>query len=716
MRVAVRRLRAQQIRALLNQPGTIDIPTFNKEVWGFESSALLDGQNIKGQLFESNLSPEQIILLQAAIDEGRIEIHGNLVWKSASGVFAPRTSSNALRQQHIDNAITILNQKDLAPFDKAKQLGLISGIGKSTATGLVMLFHPTEFALHNNKSTSALKSLGYDTSSPEAFQSSAKALKEAVEAKDFLELDWFLTLSSEGQFVTEDKPHYWWVCQGTTYKLEREGEFIWAPKVTKSGRPVSYHEAVAKVEAGDLIVHYSNKAIRSVGIARDNPTISPQPMSIRGNGWAEEGHYVSMEYFVLDSPIRLEAIPKHWRIKAPNGPFNINGEVNQGYLFSLSREFIENLRSKFAENLKDTPLRKEAPSTPKASLRPRQSASVARELPDSYNTTTDELTIAAEKLDILPPSYVEPSFDAIYAAINSQQLRISRRMLLRYHLSLKTRSFVILAGPSGTGKTWLGEAYAEAVGAKYLVVPVAPNWTTNEDLLGYQNPISGAYHDTALSQFLRAAGSTFTKAQKHSYAPQPYHLILDEMNLARVEYYFARFLSAMEQRARSASGTASMELAPNDNVLLPPNLVFVGTVNMDETTHGFADKVFDRAQLIELEMDKSMLLQHLGDAPCAEVLVLVWEAVGSVAPFAFRVVDEILAYLKQAEIYGVGWEQALDEQLLQKILPKLKGADPQVGEALRRFVSLTEGRFPLSHEKASRILSLYNSHGIASYF
>jgi len=111
-----------------------------------------------------------------------------------------------------------------------------------------------------------------------------------------------------------------------------------------------------------------------------------------------------------------------------------------------------------------------------------------------------------------------------------------------------------------------------------------------------------------------------------------------------------------------------------------------------------------------------MLLQHLGDAPCAEALVQIWEAVGAVAPFAFRVVDEILAYLARAETYGVDWEQALDEQLLQKILPKLKGADPQVGDALREFVTLTEGRFPLSHTKASRILSLYTSHGIASYF
>jgi hypothetical protein len=146
--------------------------------------------------------------------------------------------------------------------------------------------------------------------------------------------------------------------------------------------------------------------------------------------------------------------------------------------------------------------------------------------------------------------YFEPTLDAVEGAIRDRGLRISQRMLRRYHVALKTRGFVILAGISGGGKTWLAETYAAATGAELLVVPVAPNWTTNEDLLGYLNPIDGRYCHTPFSHFLARAASEFTAALAAGGEPRPYHLVLDEMNLARVEHYFAKFLSAMEGAER----------------------------------------------------------------------------------------------------------------------------------------------------------------------
>ncbi len=311
------------------------------------------------------------------------------------------------------------------------------------------------------------------------------------------------------------------------------------------------------------------------------------------------------------------------------------------------------------------------------------------------------------------PSYEEPSFEDIAAAIRAVGMRITDDILRRYHLSLKTRGFVILSGVSGSGKTWLADAYAEAIGARHLLTPVAPNWTANEDLLGYFNPLTDQYVDTPFSTFLREAAAEYEQAMLRGRTPFPYHLVLDEMNLARVEYYFAKFLSVMEVRARDEE--AYLELSPGELVRLAPNVSFVGTVNVDETTHGFADKVYDRAQLIEVTVEEADLVAHLGNVVYAQDIIAVWRAVGDLAPFAYRVLDEIKAYVAHADTLGVGWETALDEQLLQKVLPKLKGANPKTEPVLGALIGLCD-RFPLTHAKATRMLEDYRQYGFTSYF
>jgi 5-methylcytosine-specific restriction endonuclease McrBC GTP-binding regulatory subunit McrB len=197
------------------------------------------------------------------------------------------------------------------------------------------------------------------------------------------------------------------------------------------------------------------------------------------------------------------------------------------------------------------------------------------------------------------------------------------------------------------------------------------------------------------------------------------------MNLARVEYYFAKFLSAMEVRMRKETARIELgsgkEIPESEVLLLTPNLYFIGTVNVDETTHGFADKVYDRAQLIELTVDGQQLRDYLVktacNSDCAKVLMEVWDAVHSVAPFAFRVMDEMVAYVKQAEEESGPWTDALDEQLLQKVLPKFKGVDSRVGEALEKFLEIAKSNsLELSRMKAEDMLNKFKAHGFTSYF
>jgi hypothetical protein len=462
----------------------------------------------------------------------------------------------------------------------------------------------------------------------------------------------------------------WWVNQGSSLRRARAGGYLWAPQLDKAGRRKGHWEALKDARVGDLVLNFASGSIRGVSRVQAEAVEAPRPDPVADARWGEDGWLLRIAYTELSQPVPLTEIPEEWR-RGEDGPFTASGSVKQGYFYPVSPEFAARLAAQFPElGLGRAP---EAPM----------------------------------------PGYEAPSFSSMVDFIKGQGMSLPTRLLRRYHLSLMTRGFVILSGISGSGKTWLAELYAEAVGASPLLVAVAPNWTTNEDLLGYLNPLSGKYQHTPFSRFLREAAEEYEVASRQGRTAKPFHLILDEMNLARVEYYFARFLSAMEVRARN--GTAAIELAPGHEVLLTPNLLFTGTVNVDETTHGFADKVYDRAQLLELVVSRDDLLAHMGDAPYADQVMKIWDAVEPIAPFAFRVVDEVGAYVEHASELGVAWEEAMDEQLLQKVLPKLKGADLRLEQALADFIDASDA-FPLSRDKAATMLSDFKQHGFTSFF
>lgn len=169
--------------------------------------------------------------------------------------------------------------------------------------------------------------------------------------------------------------------------------------------------------------------------------------------------------------------------------------------------------------------------------------------------------------------------------------------------ALRTKPFVILAGISGTGKSRLPRLIGDLTGADVEMIPVRPDWTDSSELLGYNN-LKGEFIPGRLLKFAKQASDN----------PHRFHIaVLDEMNLARVEQYFAEALSILEDRVPAqGGGFESREvLVPQANddwstVKLPANLAVVGTVNMDETTHGFSRKVLDRAFTIEMsEVDLS---------------------------------------------------------------------------------------------------------------
>ena len=308
-----------------------------------------------------------------------------------------------------------------------------------------------------------------------------------------------------------------------------------------------------------------------------------------------------------------------------------------------------------------------------------------------------------------------PGLSDIVQAISRKKMRIEDSVIRQYHFAMRTRGFVILAGPSGVGKTWLTRLYANTITQHYLPASVAPNWSTNEDLLGFFNPIDRKFHATEFLEFIDQAAEAWDRLGPD--APE-FHLVLDEMNLARVEHYFSLFLSLMEMRRDKEVPEA--QLAGGRVVRVPPNLKFAGTVNMDETTHGFADKVFDRAQLIELSISPDAAREHvskrIGETPAAEVLLDLWDRMAPACPVGFRVLDEIADYLKLAEQEDVDWREALDEQIVSKLLPKLRGIDPEVAEVLKLIETRVNGEFPKAAAKCQSMLRRMQSTDVVSFF
>ena len=208
---------------------------------------------------------------------------------------------------------------------------------------------------------------------------------------------------------------------------------------------------------------------------------------------------------------------------------------------------------------------------------------------------------------------------AQYAA--SEGYLVSVEVAQTFILSLQTRPFVILCGATGAGKSRLAQLFSRFVtedrllpqgDPHCLLLPVRPDWFDAQGLLGFHDTLAGSYRATPFLQLMLRAQAD---------PEHPYFVILDEMNLARVEYYLADLLSLLESRVYDAQGqlreqaplalhNAPLPYAIDDPYIgasevppllrIPTNLYLIGTLNLDETTHRLSPKILDRAHLIEL--------------------------------------------------------------------------------------------------------------------
>lgn len=252
------------------------------------------------------------------------------------------------------------------------------------------------------------------------------------------------------------------------------------------------------------------------------------------------------------------------------------------------------------------------------------------------------------------------------------------------------RHFAVLTGLSGAGKTLLARTYGRAVAggdeSHVCVVPVQPAWYDPSPLLGYVDPLkSDHYEKTGFLRFLIQADADPAK---------PYTAVLDEMNLSRPEQYMAPLLSAMETGgAIPLHGEGKAIDGVPARLRYPRNLVLIGTVNMDETTHALSDKVLDRAFTLEfwdiaLDDYPGWGKRNLGEAE-AEARKVLAALMAALRPerlhFGWRTVDDVLDFLAVAldESHGMEVIAALDSVIYAKVLPKLRGDErPELRAAL----------------------------------
>ena len=326
-----------------------------------------------------------------------------------------------------------------------------------------------------------------------------------------------------------------------------------------------------------------------------------------------------------------------------------------------------------------------------------------------------------------------------------------------YITAVRTKPFVILAGISGTGKTKVPSLVADGTESGITIRPVRPDWTDSGEVLGYER-IDGEF---VVGDFLRAAKTAVEDTEKQ------YFFLFDEMNIARVEYYLAEIMTHIEERVRDENNRLRtkqlMPTAPAEwaSVYLPDNLCLVGSVNMDETTHGFSRKVLDRSFVLEFSdidlsavgavssaatvnwpienwRQRALSLSELPDS--SDPLVL--RAIATLADVnqclsraqlqvGYRVRDEIALFCVNArdcEDYfvqntGVSVD-ALDLAIVMKVLPRIQGGTQTIRTVLECLLQWARGEgdaeaepaFPRCAARVELMLSRLEDAGFTSYW
>ncbi len=316
--------------------------------------------------------------------------------------------------------------------------------------------------------------------------------------------------------------------------------------------------------------------------------------------------------------------------------------------------------------------------------------------------------------------------DAINDSCIGYGLRFPRRILHAFHTALKTSEWspmTVLAGVSGTGKSELPRLYSHFGGINFLSLSVQPNWDSQESMLGFFNSIDNKFDAQPVLRLLAQSQKAQAEGYPLGLEDVMSLILMDEMNLAHVELYFAEFLSKLElRRGRKGNEVPCLEVKLGAGIQhydlpLGRNVLWVGTMNQDETTKSLSDKVLDRGIVINFPrpttLERRRQLKPLNDqAPLLSRKL--WESWwcreskfndDQILPFkgfieemntslskvgralGHRVWQSIEYYMsnypdvleaqrnKEENKLASAMKVAFEDQLVQKVMPKLRGIE-----------------------------------------
>ena len=542
---------------------------------------------------------------------------------------------------------------------------------------------------------------------------------------------------------------YFFVSQGKTFQQEASGKYLWAPDDS-----FWHHQTMKEIKPGDVILNYTKQTVAAISIAKAGYTRATNPFHNDSN-WGYQGLKVDLDLYRLPLPVPKSAfIDAFYNLQSSyQGIVNSAKGINQIYLGKIKKEMCEAF-FKAAESY----------SANKDLI---QKIRTLINMPRTQQVQEEHIlqkVIVVKKGGTPNMSETERTIKHIKSFIQSKGFTYEGNLIENFYLSLKSKPFVILAGTSGTGKTRLAKLFAESIGAtekngQLKLVPVRPDWSDSSDLFGHVN-LDGKFVPGVIIDFIKTASLPENK-------DKPYFLCLDEMNLARVEYYMSDFLSVIETRdfnsdkskiETSALMTLDKYGSDEDSknkygiIGFPDNLYIIGTVNMDETTFPFSKKVLDRANTIEfslvdlipkfetsnipvvpITMPNSFLKsKYLKIQECAAdvdfvenwcvKLVNINNALEMASlHVGYRVRDEIMFYMLNNKEAGelVNDDEAFDNEIMQKILPRIQGSSQSIKDLLCELFKICAGDYTgiqtVNNSASEQMLEMLENDGSIIY-